>query len=212
MHATVASRPARPNRPGTEDGYVRRRGTLPSRLPGPGAHPPRQRARPCRNHGEALPRCPSRDRPREPPRLGPFARPAARLPVRGVVLRVVAVALVVVHTLRRRGDLADRGYHRWCASRAASKTCFCACMAPTYGLSGHRTSRRCPASHQWLRMAAFGIVAAVRRPGRGARRGLQGPAPVRATGSKRKPAATVTLATVAVNAGITFGFLKLLLP
>ena len=52
------------------------------------------------------------DWPREPERLGPLAGPAAGLPVRGVVLRVVAVALVVARTLRRRSDLADRGYHR----------------------------------------------------------------------------------------------------
>ena len=82
------------------------------------------------------------DRTREPERLGALAGPAAGLAVCRVVLRVVAVPLVVARTLRRRGDDADRGDHYRRPFRAASETHSCACMAPTYGLRGHRTSSR----------------------------------------------------------------------
>ena len=47
------------------------------------------------------------DRPREPEGRRTLARPAARFPVRRVVLGVIAVALVVAGTLGGRRDLAD---------------------------------------------------------------------------------------------------------
>ena len=52
------------------------------------------------------------DRARESERLRPLAGPAAGLAVCGVVLGVIAIALVVGRALRRGGDDTDRGYHR----------------------------------------------------------------------------------------------------
>ena len=51
------------------------------------------------------------DRPRQPELFRPLARPGARFPVLGIVLGVVAVALVVARALGRGGDGPDRGDH-----------------------------------------------------------------------------------------------------
>ena len=52
------------------------------------------------------------DRTGQPKRRRALARPGARLTVRRIIPGVVAVALVVGDTLRRRRNLADRRYHR----------------------------------------------------------------------------------------------------
>ena len=59
------------------------------------------------------------DRPGETQRRRALARPGARLAVRAVVLRVVAVLLEIADALRRRGDLADGRYHRGSPAREA---------------------------------------------------------------------------------------------
>ena len=79
------------------------------------------------------------DRARQAERLRALARPGARLAVRGVVFRVVAVALEIARALRRRGDRADRGYHR---RRPPAVQGFGGCRMPmpaNYALSGLAT-------------------------------------------------------------------------
>ena len=51
------------------------------------------------------------DRAGEAERVRALARSGAHGLVRGIVLRVVAVALEIADALRRRGDFADRSYH-----------------------------------------------------------------------------------------------------
>ena len=52
------------------------------------------------------------DRTRQSESFRALAGPGARFTMPWVVFRVVAVALIIGDALRRRGDLADRGYHR----------------------------------------------------------------------------------------------------
>ena len=52
------------------------------------------------------------DRTGKPERRRAPASPSARFLVSRVILGVIPVALVVARTLRRRGDLANRRYHR----------------------------------------------------------------------------------------------------
>ena len=79
------------------------------------------------------------DRPGEAERRRALARPGAGVPVRGVFPGVIAIALEIAHTLRRRGDLADGRYHRRGAPGGTDSWALRLSIRARYAPAGRRT-------------------------------------------------------------------------
>ena len=113
------------------------------------------------------------------------AGPGAGVAVLGIVLRVVAVALVVARPLRRRGDGADRGHHVRSRRRdAASRAAIPPLRDLPWGLAGphpqapvYRAAPKSPPGRAHRAMAAHRPEAA-RPAGPAFRRARRSPAPM----------------------------------